>query len=87
VRRKRSNKPCVWRGLKLDKKFAGALFGGFAHSILWIFSSLSTKGSETPGFAGLEADLVDVAQVSKSRPCPESEKFFPGQVAAFAAGR
>ena len=50
--RKRSNKPCFCRGPKLEKKFEIDFRGSSAHSILWIFSSLSTKGPETGSLGG-----------------------------------
>jgi hypothetical protein len=58
-------------GSKLDKNPVVAPAGSSAHSILWIFSSLSTKQAETNrfhvgqrGFSGLAAGLVDVAPAS-----------------------
>ena len=43
VRRKPLNKPWFWMGPKLDKKSAAVSGVSSAHSLLWIFSSLSTK--------------------------------------------
>jgi hypothetical protein len=87
VRSKRLHKPCFWTGPKLDKKSAVASRGSFAHSILWIFSSLSTTGRKNRLCRRLEASLVDVEHVSKSRACPESGNFFSGRAVAFEARR
>lgn len=63
-------------GPKLDKKFGVVLRGSSAHSILWIFRSLSTKGSQKSARGWREGDLVDVGHVFGPRMRPESVDFF-----------
>jgi len=68
------NKPCVWTGSKLDKKSAVDEGGSFAHSILWIFSSLSTNWSSRQSNS-----TVEVAGGVEDALRPKSEKFSAGR--------
>lgn len=102
MRRKRSNKPCFCRGPKLEKKFEIDFRGSSAHSILWIFSSLSTKGPETgrlgvagswPGRRRAGVVVMNASGVGRFFFVEQNdveigdEKFFFDRAAAFKAAR
>ena len=102
MRRKRSNKPCFCRGPKLEKKFEIDFRGSSTHSILWIFSSLSTKGPETgslgaagswPGRRRAGVVVMNASGVgrffllSRTMSGSTTKNFFFDRAAAFKAAR
>jgi hypothetical protein len=62
--------------LKLDKKFVVVEHGSFAHSILWISSSLSTQPGQSGGFSANGGGLGRRRDGAGTRTRPESAFFF-----------
>lgn len=87
MRWKRLHKPCFWRGSKLDKKFAVASRGSSAHSILWIFSSLSTKDPKKGHLTCWKRAWPTSGRCRSRERLRSRENFFFGRAAAFRAGR
>jgi len=86
------DKACFWTGAKLDNKSAVIKSGGFAHSILWICSGLSTAldgwmAGSIVSAAFARDDVVSTPSVDvvvEARSAASSEPgFFFGQVPAF----
>jgi len=90
------DKACFWTGAKLDNKSAVIKSGGFAHSILWICSGLSTAldgwtAGSIVSAAFARDDVVSTPSVyvvveARSAASPESG-FFSARARRFKKGR